>query len=114
MEVIQYSMVSIITMSGFLAGKIISALTKEEHKHFKQFLEKIVFNVSQYKIYSLLALFFAIASFTKYFFLTTSIIFIYSIIVAYLLATEKKDKELLKAGVMFIIVSVIVRTLTNL
>lgn len=104
MEIIQYLAISLTTISGLLAGTIISFLAKDERKPSEKYFKKIIPKIRTETLQTTLAILFIIASYTNYFFAITSILFIYNTIIGSLLFVEKRTKETILAGTIFIII----------
>jgi len=109
MEIIQYSLFSIATSSGLFAGAIISRLTQNEQKNEQAYLKKIVLPFRQENIFTLLGIIFAFLSPSRYFFLTATLIFLYSIPVGSFLFTQKNNKELFSTAGIFVLATIAFR-----
>ncbi|MBI4141489.1 hypothetical protein HY484_01035 [Candidatus Woesearchaeota archaeon] len=107
MEITQYLLFTITTISGIFAGRIITLLTKDEQKNLQKYFHKIVLPFGQEKVFTTLGIIFAFFSPSKYFFLTAVLIFLYSIPVGSSLSA--KNKELLKTAGIFVLAAVAFR-----
>lgn len=106
MEITQFIMLSAATMLGLLAGTIISWIAKDEQSKARKYLGKIIIERQQ-KIFSTLGLVFAFMSQTKYFLLTSTIIFLYSILAGSFLFVEKKHKEIIASAAYFVLIAIV-------
>lgn len=109
MEIVQYILISITTILGLGFGVLVSYLTPDEQKSAQKYFRKIILPFAQEKVFATLGILFALSSLSRYFFLATVIIFLYSIPVASFLFSNKKNKELVKAARTFILAAVAVR-----
>lgn len=112
MEIVQYFAIILSMTVGLPAGVIVSHLAKDEQALLKKQLKKFVLPIRQEIVYAVFAIIFAAVSQTNYLALAT-IIFLYGILAGSFLFVQNRIRELVGAGIIFVICSMLASAATT-